>query len=88
MENYQRLLKENQIIQSMSRKGNCFDNAVMENFFGHLKSELFYLKKFDSVEHFISELEEYIDFWNNRRVRVILNGLSPIQYRTQLQSVA
>jgi putative transposase len=88
MENYQKLLKENKIIQSMSRKGNCFDNAVMENFFGHLKSELFYLKKFDSMEHFISELKEYIDFWNNRRIRLKLNGLSPVQYRTQLQLVA
>jgi len=88
MANYQRLLKENKIIQSMSRKGNCFDNAIIENFFGHLKSELFYLKKFDSMEHFINELKEYIDFWNNSRIKVKLNGLSPVQYRTQLQLIA
>jgi len=88
MENYQKLLKENKIIQSMSRKGNCFDNAVMENFFGHLKSELFYLKKFESMEHFIRELKEYIDDWNNRRIKVKLNGLSPVQYRIQSQLVA
>jgi len=71
----------------MSRKGNCFDNAVMENFFGHLKSELFYLKEFDSMKHFINELKEYID-WNNSRIKVKLNGLSPVQYRTQLQLIA
>jgi len=52
------------IFPSMSRKGNCLDNAVMENFFWHLKSELFYLKKFESMEHFISELKEYIGDWN------------------------
>jgi len=88
MENYHELLRKNNIIQSMSRKGNCLDNAVMENFFGHLKSELFYLQKFASMEHFISELEKYIDYWNNRRIKVKLNGLSPVQYRTQFQLCA
>ena len=58
---YQKLLKEKGIIQSMSRKGNCLDNAVIENFFGLLKSELFYLKKFKSVEDFIKELLEEQD---------------------------
>jgi putative transposase len=82
------VLKEHHITQSMSRKGNCYDNAVMENFFGHLKSELFYLKKFESMEHFITELHEYIDYWNNRRIKVKLNGLSPVQYRIQSQLVA
>ena len=88
MKDYREILQGNKIIQSMSRKGNCFDNAVMENFFGHLKSELFYLKKFESMEHFISELREYIDNWNNRRIKVKLNGLSPVQYRIQSQLVA
>ena len=55
---YQKLLKDNHIIQSMSRKGNCLDNAVMENFFGLLKSELLYLQSFNSVDHFLSELED------------------------------
>jgi putative transposase len=87
-EKYKELLRENNITQSMSRKANCLDNAVMENFFGHLKSELFYLKKFDSMEHFISELREYIDYWNNKRIKVKLNGLSPVQYRIQSQLVA
>jgi putative transposase len=85
MKGYIKILKENNITQSMSRKGNCLDNSVMENFFGHLKSELFYLQKFDSMEHFVKELEEYIDYWNNRRIKAKLNGLSPVQYRLQFQ---
>lgn len=55
---YQKLLKDNGIIQSMSRKGNCLDNAVMENFFGLLKSELFYFEKFKSTEDFKEKLDE------------------------------
>ena len=57
---YQRMLKENNIIQSMSRKGNCLDNSVMENFFGRLKTEMFYGEKFESVNTFIDKLKEYI----------------------------
>lgn len=85
---YQKLLRENNIIQSMSRKGNCLDNAVMENFFGILKSELFYLKKFETVDKFISELEEYIDYYNNQRIKSKLKGLSPVEYRTKSMLVA
>ena len=88
MKEFRNILKEHNITQSMSRKGNCFDNAVIENFFGHLKSELFYLQKFDSMEHFISELREYIDRWNNSRIKVKLNGLSPVQYRISNHLVA
>ena len=80
---YQKLLKDNNIIQSMSRKGNCLDNAVMENFFGLLKSELLYLKKFDSLDHFLQELEEYLRYYNEARIKAKLNGMSPVQYRTQ-----
>lgn len=67
----------------MSRKGNCLDNAVMENFFGHLKSELLYLQKFNSIEHFIKELHDYIHYYNNHRIKSNLKGLSPVEYRTQ-----
>ena len=77
---YRKLLKENGIIQSMSRKGNCLDNAVMENFFGLLKSELFYFEKFESIEDFREKLDEYIDYYNNRRIKVKLKGLSPVEY--------
>ena len=79
---YQKLLRDNNIIQSMSRKGNCLDNAVMENFFGQLKSELLYLQEFDSVEHFLKELDEYLRYYNVDRIKEKLNGMSPVQYRT------
>ena len=85
---YQKLLKEKGIIQSMSRKGNCLDNAVIENFFGLLKSELFYLKKFKSVEDFIKELKSYIKYYNTKRIKIKLKGLSPVEYRTKSQLVA
>ena len=79
---YQKLLKDNHIIQSMSRKGNCLDNAVIENFFGLLKSELLYLQEFDSVEHFLKELDEYLRYYNEERIKAKLNGMSPVKYRT------
>ena len=83
MKKYQDLLKQKGIKQSMSRKGNCLDNAVAENFFGLLKSELLYLHKFDSMLHFKMELEEYLYYYNNKRMKIKLQGLSPVQYRTQ-----
>ncbi len=78
-------LKENNIIQSMSRKGNCLDNSVIENFFfGVLKSEFFfYREKFRSIEIFQSKLNEYIRWYNNKRIKLKLNGLSPVEYRKQ-----
>ncbi len=66
---YQGLLREKGIQQSMSRKGNCLDNAVIENFFGLLKCELLYLQKFASMEHFKAELIDYLDYYNNRRIK-------------------
>ena len=80
---YQQRLKEKGIRQSMSRKGNCLDNSVMENFFGLLKSELLYLREFCSIEEFKVELEKYIDYYNNKRIKSKLKGLSPVQYRIQ-----
>lgn len=88
MKNYQQKLAANGIPQSMSRKGNCLDNAVMENFFGILKSELLYLQQFDSMEHFISELHDYIHYYNNRRTKQKLKGMSPVKYRTHSTMVA
>ncbi|MED1472815.1 IS3 family transposase, partial [Bacillus salipaludis] len=82
MKQYQFALKENGIIQSMSRKGNCLDNAVIENFFGLLKSELLYLKEFESMEQFKVELEKYIYYYNHKRIKAKLKGMSPVQYRT------
>lgn len=80
---YRQMLKQKGIRQSMSRKGNCLDNAVMENFFGLLKSELLYLQKFQSIEHFKQELIEYLDYYNNRRIKAKLKGLPPAIYRQQ-----
>ncbi len=84
MRQYQARLREKGIRQSMSRKGNCLDNAAMESFFGVLKSELLYLQTFNSVEHFRGELEMYIDYYNNKRIKSALNNMSPVQYRTHV----
>jgi len=81
MKQYQNALKQNSIKQSMSRKGNCLDNAVMENFFGTLKSELFYLNKYDSIDHLKRDINQYIKYYNNDRIKLNLNGMSPVQYR-------
>ena len=81
MKQYQHLLQQNGIIQSMSRKGNCLDNAVIENFFGILKSELFYLKKYNSIDQLKKEIKEYINYYNYDRIKLNLKGMSPIQYR-------
>ena len=80
---YQQALKEKGVAQSMSRKGNCLDNAVMENWFGIIKTEFFYRKKFASVEAFKAELRDYIHYYNHDRIKEKLKGLSPVQYRNQ-----
>ena len=85
---YQQMLKDKGIRQSMSRKGNCLDNAVIENFFGILKSELLYLQDFESMEHFKQELIEYLDYYNNRRIKGKLKGLPPAIHRQQALSAA
>jgi transposase InsO family protein len=82
MKRYQQELKSNGVIQSMSRKGNCLDNAVIENFFGIVKTELLYLQNFESVAQFKAELMDYIDYYNNKRIKASLNGMSPVNYRT------
>ena len=61
----------------MSRKGNCLDNTVIESFFGLLKSELLYLKEFESMEHFKLELENEINYYNHKRIKAKLNGMRP-----------
>ena len=86
MKEFQRILKEHNVTQSMSRKGNCLDNSVMENFFGRLKVEMFYGENFESVNAFIERLKAYIYFYNNKRISLKLK-MSPIQYRTQSQII-
>ena len=83
---YQRMLQKKGIQQSMSRKGNCLDNAVMENFFGLLKSKLLYLQDFESMAHFKQELFDYLDYYNNRRIKAKLKGLPPAIHRLQALS--
>jgi transposase InsO family protein len=83
MEAYRQKLKDNQIKQSMSRKGNCHDNAPMESFFGLLKSEFFHRKKFSSLEELQAGLAKYIHYYNHDRIKLRLGGLSPVQYRVQ-----
>ncbi len=80
---YQQAIKKQGITQSMSRKGNCLDNAVMENWFGIMKTEFFYRKRFESIESFKTELKEYIHYYNHDRIKQKLKGLSPVHYRTQ-----
>jgi len=80
---YQRQLRERKLVQSMSRKGNCLDNAAMESFFAVLKSEFFYLNNFDSVDALRDGLTDYISYYNHDRIKLKLKGLSPVQYRTQ-----
>ena len=85
MHHYQKLLKEKGIIQSMSRKGNCLDNSLMENFFGVMKNEMFYGHEyeFESLDQLKEEIIKYIDYYNKDRITVKLKGLSPIKYRQQ-----
>ena len=83
MKRYQDALEQRGIRQSMSRKGNCLDNAVMENFFGLLKTELYYLEKFESAEQLKRAIDEYIHYYNHERIKLKLKGLSPVEYRTQ-----
>ena len=71
------------IQQSISRKGNCLDNAVIEILFSLLKTELLYLQEFDSIEHFKVELEDYLEYYNNCRIKLKLNGLTPAMHRSQ-----
>lgn len=77
---YQRILQEHGIIQSMSRKGNCLDNAMMENFFGLMKKELLYVNQFENIEQFKKELKRYIHYYNNDRIKLRIK-MSPVQYR-------
>lgn len=83
MKAYSRRLKEERVFQSMSRKGNCYDNSVMENFFGILKQEIYYGKVFYSYESLKEAIETYIYYYNNERIKSKLNWKSPVQYRLE-----
>lgn len=85
---YQNILTEYGITQSMSRKGNCLDNAAMESFFATLKTELFYLHKFNHIEQLADDINDYIKYYNNQRIRLKLNHMSPVQYRKKYHLAA
>lgn len=80
---YRQALKERGLEQSMSRKGNCLDNAAMESFFGTLKTEMFYQKAFESIGELEQDIREYIRYYNYDRIKLKLKGLSPVDYRIQ-----
>ena len=74
-------LKENKIFQSMSRKGNCYDNSIMENFFGLLKQEIYYGTTYYSYDELKKAIEKYIVYYNEKRIRQKLGWMSPVEYR-------
>lgn len=78
---WQAVLKDHGAVQSMSRKGNCYDNAIMENFFGQLKTEMFYGRHFHSVEELAEEIRAHIHWYNTKRRQTRLSGLAPMEYR-------
>lgn len=82
---YQQRLKNKGIKQSMSRKGNSMDNGMMENFFGLLKTEMFYDQedKYKNIDELILAIDDYINYYNYDRIKVKLKGLSPVNYRLQ-----
>jgi putative transposase len=78
---YRALLARRGVTQSMSRKGNCFDNAVIESFFGTLKAEYFHLAAPDGLEELEAGVHDYIHYYNHERIKLRLQGLSPVEYR-------
>lgn len=81
-------LKKHKVFQSMSRKGNCLDNSPMENFFGLLKQEMYYGKARCSYEELEKRINEYIIYYNNKRIKQKLAGMSPVQYRIHTSQLA
>ena len=77
---------EGKTVQSMSRRGNCYDNAVIESFFAILKSECFYSRTYHSIAKLQAEIEEYLVYYNQKRINLAFKGLSPVQYRAQYLS--
>ena len=82
-QSYQQTVAKNGLTQSMSRKGNYLDNAVVENFFALLKTEMHHGKHFKNADALIEQIEEYIEYYNTKRIKVKLKGLTPIEYRNQ-----
>ncbi len=86
MKSYSNVLKDNKNFQSMSRKGNCLDNSVMENFSGILKQEMYYGNTFYSFDELKTEIENYIHYYNHRIAKQSLEFCSYIEYRLKYQA--
>lgn len=84
---YRKLLKDNNVIQSMSRKGKCIDNAPMESFFGHFKDELDY-KNCKTFNELVEKIDKYMYYYNNERYQWSKNKMTPVQYRSHLLLVS
>ena len=84
MKAYVYTLKKNKIFQSMSRKGNCHDNSIMENFFGIMKQEMYYGKVYYSFDELKQAIDKYIKYYNEKRIKQKLGWLSPVNYRLNL----
>lgn len=87
MKSYVHTLRENKIFQSMSRKGNCHDNAVIENFFGIMKQEMYYGRIYYSYKELKVAIEKYIKYYNEKRIKEKLGWMSPVEYRLSLLAV-
>jgi transposase InsO family protein len=85
---YHEALQQREVTASMSRRGNCLDNAVMESFFGTLKAEFYHLTQFRTVDELQIGLRRYIHYYNHERIRLKLGGLSPVEYRSSGASPA
>jgi transposase InsO family protein len=83
---YRRTLQQRGITQSMSRRGNCLDNAVIESFFGTLKAEFYHLNRFRDLKELRDGIRRYIHYYNHERIKLKLGGLSPVEYRTQIEA--
>jgi transposase InsO family protein len=83
MKQYKQWLNDKGIRQSFSRKGNCMDNSVMENFFGIIKNEMYYghENEFETLDDLRKAIEEYIEWYNSKRISIKRNGMSPFEYR-------
>lgn len=83
MPDFRKLLSDHNVVQSMSRKGNCLDNAAMESFFAVFKTECIHKQKFDSMDALQSTIDEYIEYYNTQRISTVLGGLTPSECRAK-----
>ncbi|MDQ0167954.1 IS3 family transposase, partial [Bacillus horti] len=85
---FKKKLDEAEMIQSMSRVSRCIDNGPMESFWGMLKSEMYYLARFRTYEELEAAIIDYIEYYNRHRYQKRLNGMTPLEYRQYLKSLA